>query len=746
MAGSAACASSSSPRPRPRRSGSPGCWRRWGTRCRPSWPSGRRPAATGRVSRRAARRRAGRRPALRPVGRAAGGDPRRLRSGPRALRVLPGADPRRRARGARGTGSSTRIPRCCRATAAPTRWVGAAQRRRRARHDAAPDDAGVRRRPRLRPGRGPRGRRRGPGRGRAPAVRGPLGAAAGRGAGAARGRRPGDPQDEAQASYAGVFEPEYVEVDWSRPAREVHNQTRAWKLSPPVGGRRGPLTELDGRRVRLVRTSLRGDHGGRPVALRGRADLGARERAGGRPGLTARRCARTVQGFPRWPAGRTGTVASWLSARHHPVRRATGAGRSAPAPAPCRPRRPRCSGSPSPCWPPHVLDDRFVQPAARHVRRRPPRQRPGPAGAARPGGLGLPAAGRRGARLARPAARPPGDPERLRGPVLRRQDRAVRGRLDRAPRPGRAPVLLGLGRWTLWTSRRLDAPLVRRYGRRALKAVGVLVVAAIVARPDLGRLRRRARRARRRARRPARRPARGRDAPHERRARARGLVRPVAQPRRRPRLPRPHRDAPAGADARPPRLRRPPLRPSRRGPTARATPTAGAGTSTRTSVPAWTSWSTAPTSTPARIGGLGLSVGGEMLLETAASTPALAAVVAEGAGARTMGEEVDDVSGLSKVTTALTYGARDLTNAVLAGPPPAREPPGARPADRAAARVPHPRRRGRRRPPHPRLLPRRGPAEADLGGPGRPHPGHRAEPAEYERRVVAFFDRSLLGR
>ena len=47
VAGSAACASSSSPRPRPRRSGSPGCWRRWGTGCRPSWPSGRRPGRYG---------------------------------------------------------------------------------------------------------------------------------------------------------------------------------------------------------------------------------------------------------------------------------------------------------------------------------------------------------------------------------------------------------------------------------------------------------------------------------------------------------------------------------------------------------------------------------------------------------------------------------------------------------------------------------------------------------------------------
>jgi hypothetical protein len=69
---------------------------------------------------------------------------------------------------------------------------------------------------------------------------------------------------------------------------------------------------------------------------------------------------------------------------------------------------------------------------------------------------------------------------------------------------------------------------------------------------------------------------------------------------------------------------------------------------------------------PTRIGGLGLSVGAEMLLQTAAQTTDLAAVVSDGAGARTMSEEVDDVSGpLDKVGAALSYGVRDLTNAVL---------------------------------------------------------------------------------
>jgi methionyl-tRNA formyltransferase len=84
----------------------------------------------------------------------------------------------------------------------------------------------------------------------------------------AEGARPGhgrvtaDPQDEAEATYAGIFEPAYVEVDWSNDARFIHNQTRGWKMSPPVGGRRGPLAQLDGRRVRLLRTQLDGERGG----------------------------------------------------------------------------------------------------------------------------------------------------------------------------------------------------------------------------------------------------------------------------------------------------------------------------------------------------------------------------------------------------------------------------------------------------------------------------------------------------
>jgi methionyl-tRNA formyltransferase len=83
---------------------------------------------------------------------------------------------------------------------------------------------------------------------------------------------PGDPQDDAKASYAGLFEDEWAEIDWTRTAREVHNQVRSWVL-PSVGGIRGPLTTLAGERVRVLRTRLADEHGrGRPGEILKRQD------------------------------------------------------------------------------------------------------------------------------------------------------------------------------------------------------------------------------------------------------------------------------------------------------------------------------------------------------------------------------------------------------------------------------------------------------------------------------------------
>jgi methionyl-tRNA formyltransferase len=72
---------------------------------------------------------------------------------------------------------------------------------------------------------------------------------------------PGEPQTEQGATWAGYFGEDYATVDWSRPARAVHDQVRAWALTLGMSDVAGPFAELDDTRVRLLRTSLteRGD-------------------------------------------------------------------------------------------------------------------------------------------------------------------------------------------------------------------------------------------------------------------------------------------------------------------------------------------------------------------------------------------------------------------------------------------------------------------------------------------------------
>jgi methionyl-tRNA formyltransferase len=65
----------------------------------------------------------------------------------------------------------------------------------------------------------------------------------------------GDPQPEEGATHAPVYEDEYAEIDWTRPAREVHNQIRSW-FTPSISGIMGPLTTLDGERVRVLESRL----------------------------------------------------------------------------------------------------------------------------------------------------------------------------------------------------------------------------------------------------------------------------------------------------------------------------------------------------------------------------------------------------------------------------------------------------------------------------------------------------------
>jgi hypothetical protein len=149
---------------------------------------------------------------------------------------------------------------------------------------------------------------------------------------------------------------------------------------------------------------------------------------------------------------------------------------------------------------------------------------------------------------------------------------------------------------------------------------------------------------------------------------------------------------------------------------------------------------------PRRIAGLGLSVGGEMMLQTAAQTHDLAAVVSEGAGSRSMAEEVDDADGLDKIGAALSYGVRDLTNAILQD----RLPPGN--LEDLVGRIS----------PRPVFFIHAGADDAGHRNPelyaaakqpkqiweaaGGHTEGIERQPAGYERRVVGFLDRWLSGR
>jgi uncharacterized protein len=149
---------------------------------------------------------------------------------------------------------------------------------------------------------------------------------------------------------------------------------------------------------------------------------------------------------------------------------------------------------------------------------------------------------------------------------------------------------------------------------------------------------------------------------------------------------------------------------------------------------------------PGRIGGLGLSVGGEMMLHTAAETDDLAAVVSEGAGARVISEELDDLSGAEKWLMAphLVTKASALTVLSNHAPP-----------SNLTKLIP-------RIAPRPVFLINAAHDEVDdkapeyyraAGDPKQawavPAGGHTgglaARPEQYERKVVGFFDRALRG-
>ena len=149
---------------------------------------------------------------------------------------------------------------------------------------------------------------------------------------------------------------------------------------------------------------------------------------------------------------------------------------------------------------------------------------------------------------------------------------------------------------------------------------------------------------------------------------------------------------------------------------------------------------------PARIGGLGLSVGGELLLQTAAHTKALRAVVSEGAGQRSLAEHLDnpEVARVQRWLTGML--AQTAAVAVLSNSAP---PDGL--ADLVSRIAPRPVLLIQARSGNPdeilnEVYQRAAGPSAELwkAGAGGHTGALAALPREYEQRVVGFFDRVLL--
>jgi uncharacterized protein len=148
---------------------------------------------------------------------------------------------------------------------------------------------------------------------------------------------------------------------------------------------------------------------------------------------------------------------------------------------------------------------------------------------------------------------------------------------------------------------------------------------------------------------------------------------------------------------------------------------------------------------PERIGGIGLSVGGEMMIEAAAESPALKAIMSEGGSGRSVRDVVanpdtawPEVIGTSIATAATALFTDNRPPADLQSLVPKisgavffvygeKGQPVEEPANRAFYDA------------------ARGPKEIwEVPGSGHME-GIEAQPQEYERRVVGFFDRALLG-
>jgi hypothetical protein len=148
---------------------------------------------------------------------------------------------------------------------------------------------------------------------------------------------------------------------------------------------------------------------------------------------------------------------------------------------------------------------------------------------------------------------------------------------------------------------------------------------------------------------------------------------------------------------------------------------------------------------PDRIGGLGLSVGGEMLLQSAAESNALKAVVSEGAGTRSIREHVH-MSGVARWILLPQWSVITAATAVFSNhaPPPALNELVGRISPRPVFLIYTPHGQGAETL-NPTFYAAAGEPKTIWEIPDASHTGGLdARPKEYERRVLGFFDDALL--
>jgi dienelactone hydrolase len=149
-----------------------------------------------------------------------------------------------------------------------------------------------------------------------------------------------------------------------------------------------------------------------------------------------------------------------------------------------------------------------------------------------------------------------------------------------------------------------------------------------------------------------------------------------------------------------------------------------------------------------RIGGIGFSVGGETLLQTAAESPALKAVVADGAGSRSLREDLVRTGsgkwGEIPTSFVITAGTMLFSNQA---PPPNLKSIVGRIAPRPVLFIYGEHDQANVRELTPSYYANAGKPKAIWEVPGASHTGGiDARPHAYEHRIVAFFDHALLAR